>query len=273
MESHQPAAAENRVPVPRFWIRAIVAILIAFELFWFGGGFGADMVALFSQPLGGVKLLFLVLGSIGIGHVVFFACMYIVGKYGVDFKNRKFIWSIVIGGFVGPFILLFVHAGLFRLSLGDQVAGFLSSISLIQIFLFLVCYHGIYLLLFSQQAVDQQASFVAFVEVFYGGQKVNLSVSEMAYVLEKGGVFYVTSHAGVNYETSFAESLEEFYGMLDPDDFFMINDFTVVSRKACKDIAENADGTLSVTLVPKPILPKAFRDSEEPGLYDFLNYN
>ncbi len=96
----------------------------------------------------------------------------------------------------------------------------------------------------------------------------------MAYVFYKDGVYYITSHAGVCYETSLKEDFEEFYELLDPDRFFMINEFAIVSRKACKDFIENEDGTIKVNLVPKPILPKAFRGEDgEPGLYDFLNWN
>jgi len=71
----------------------------------------------------------------------------------------------------------------------------------------------------------------------------------------------------VCYETCLDQGFEEFFVLLDPDRFFMINEFAIVSRSACIDFKELEDGTIKVNLAPKPIMPKVFREGT-----DFLEY-
>jgi hypothetical protein len=263
---------------PSFWLRALICLLIAFELFWYTSGFGAGFGLLFGQPLAVLKFLFLALGAVLVAEWVYLSVRWIVRSYGLFPIDVRLALRLIIVGLVVPAIFLFLWGAGFSLGFGEVMNIFVASVSLVKIVMFLLSVVVTCMLLHPPMeyvALPEIGPIeVLKIEAFYGGVMVQLLQADLAYIFYKDGVYYITSHAGVCYETSLSESFEELYGLLDPDRFFMINECAIVSKRACTGYVENEDGTIQVSLVPKPIIPKAFRgESGAPGVYDFLNWN
>jgi len=260
----------------RFWFRLVLAGLLGFEHFWYTSGFASDFSALFSQPMAFLKFAFLFSGSILALEWIYFSIRYLARRDGIYPFDWKLGGKLVGLVFVVPFVFLVLWGWVFGMVFGKEMAEFASAVSLVMVGMMLLCV-GITCMLLYPPVVVEEITFepieVLKVEVFYGGVKVDLLAADIAYVFYKEGIYYITSHGGVCYETSLAQDFEGFYALLDPDRFFMINDFCIVSHKSVKDYEELEDGTLKVNLSPKLILPQAFREDGQPGLYDFLNWN
>lgn len=254
---------------PRFWVRHFVSVLIAFETFWYAGRFGADFSALFSQRDAVLKCLFLVIGSIAIHEWIFYACKLICQKIDIASYEKELIAAEVFVGIIIPFASMYGMGSLFVFLFGKQMAEFVSSISLMSIFLIMANINMVYLCFY----FFWSKKYLKSLEVYYGNQRVDLDIKDIAYLFYHRGDYFVTSHNGVNYETSLEENLEEFMALLDPNSFFKINEQMIISRKACTSFSEDEHGRITVGLVLKPILPKPLQGKNDHGLFDHLNFN
>lgn len=254
---------------PRFWVRAVLSLLIALETFWYAGGFGSDFVSLFSQSYGLYKFLLLVAGSVAVHEWLFYACRMICGKFDIASIDKKLIAAVVIAGIILPFFFLFGLGALFVFAFGTGVAGFVSSVSLMSCFLIMANITMVYLCFY----LFWSSKYLQSLDVVYGNQVVKLKVEDIAYLFYQKGTYFVTSHKGIVYETSLEENLEEFMALLDPVCFFRINEQMIISRKSCTAFSEDENGVINVSLVPKPILPKAMLGESDHGLFDHLNFN
>jgi len=257
------------VLLPRFWMRMCICLLVSFEMFWYTCGFGADFNSLFVQELAFHKFLIFALGTILVQEWIFYACMFILPKFEFHITDLRFVTLMIGVVLLCPYIFMFFQGRFFIALFGDAMGLFVQSISLLNIFLILTTFFLTNLLVY----LGQLNQFIRSLEVFYAGRKVVLNVSDIAYIFYDGSTYFITSHKGISYETRLEERLEEFCKLLNPWFFFKINEFTIVSRKACKDFSEDENGGIFVMLEPKPILPKSLRDKDDPGLFDFLNFN
>ncbi len=213
------------ISYPRFWVRHLVSVLIAFDIFWYSGRYGADFSALFSQTDVVLKFLFLVIGSVLVHEWIFQACKLICEKIDTTYGDKKMFAALVVAGLIIPFVLMYGLGSLFVFVFGNKMAAFVTSISLMAIFLVMVNINMIYVIFY----MFWTKRYIRSVEVYYGNQLVDLDVEEIAYLFYHRGNYFVTSHKGISYETSLEENLDEFMGLLDPTSFCKINEQMIVS--------------------------------------------
>jgi hypothetical protein len=254
---------------PRFWLRFVLSFLIAVETFWYAGSFGADFNALFTQNDALAKFGLLISGSAVVHEWIFRSCNFISLRYDVAIHQKQFISAVACMGIIVPFIFMYGLGNLFVLMLGTAAAGFVASVSLMSSFLIMANLNMVYLCFY----LFWSSKYLKTLEVYYGNQLVKLKVEDIAYLFYQKGTYFVTSHKGISYETSLEYNLEEFMALLDPVSFFMINEQMVISRKSCTAFSEDEMGMITVSLVPKPIIPQAMKGENDHGLFDHLNFN
>ncbi|RZJ23679.1 MAG: hypothetical protein EON51_02025 [Acinetobacter sp.] len=247
----------------------MVSVVIALEIFWYAGQFGADFSALFSQRDAGLKFLFLVIGSMVVHEWIFLGCKEICRKIDIASAEKKLFAVVILAGIIIPFALMYGMGSLFIFVFGRNGQEFIFSISLMTVFLIMANINMIYLCFY----LVWSKKYIKSLQVYYGNQRVDLGVKDIAYLFYYRGDYFVTSHKGICYETSLKESLVEFMELLDPISFFMINEQMIISRKSCTAFSEDENGRITVSLVPKPILPKPLQEENDHGLFDHLNFN
>lgn len=200
---------------PRFLLRGLISLCIAFELFWYTSGFASDFALLFAQELALVKLLFLALGSLLVCEWVYRSVRWLARRHGIYPMDPRLVLRLVGLGLVVPAVFLLGWGLVFSLGFGEVMGAFSASVSLVKIFLFLVSLVMTCLLLHPPVEAlvlpEIEPIEVLKIQVFYGGVMVDLLAADMAYVFYKDGVYYITSHVGVCYETSLKEEFEAFY--------------------------------------------------------------
>ena len=241
---------------PKFWLRCLVVLSLSFLAFWYAGFFGLDFKSLFNQELAMQKFLFFLLGGLMIEEWSFDIVNFVVRKYPAEIYQKKGLLALGFLSILLPCLFIYMLPTLFySIYKVPMYFEFPSSVFLQQ-FLMVIIISAIHFLVNLAQMMGSRP--IAMID--QNGNETILDQSEIAYIFYVDGSYFITMHNETHFDCGIDLPLATFFSYLDPQTFFMVNDHVVVSRKACKEVSENDDGTLKITLEPRPVLPRALSD-------------
>ena len=248
---------------PRFRLRCLVALLFSFTAFWYSGFFGANFNALFSQNFAIQKLLFFLLGGLIIEEWSFDVTRFIKRKYPKGVYQNSVLLKLCFLLIILPCTFMYMLPTLFNNIYNQPMYFELPRAVFINNSLMIMIISASHLLV----NAAQNTVFKLIAMKDENGKTTFVKQTDIAYIFCVEESYFITLHNGTHYDCKIAMSLAKFSKNFDPQSFFPINEYTLVSRKACKKVTENTDGTLKVSLHPKPILPKEL--SERMGVSKF----